>query len=366
MRILLVCGSYPPIRCGVGDYTSILTDELACSGDIEVGVLTNRDASADGMSEKVEVLTAIDSWTVRQLPTIMRSILGWKPDLVHIQFPSKGYGTGKGPLFLPLLLGLRGIPVVQTWHEPLGWLRSLRYLPCALTRDALVVVEPDYAALVPAWLGRLLRRKPIFRSIPVGSNIPSRELSTVERARLKESFDAEALNLVAYFGFVAPPKGVELLFEVADPDKDRLLLICDLDPSDSYQKAILDLVAEDRWRGKAFVTGYRPPDDVARLLAAADIAVYPFVKGVTRRNASVLAARAQGTAVLTTSHERHGFDEGENSFYAAPGDRETMRQALRRLAGHRAPAGAVLDWSGIAALHRELYRQVLRQNGQTD
>jgi glycosyltransferase involved in cell wall biosynthesis len=366
MRVLLICGSYPPVKCGVGDYTALLAAELAATPGNTVGVLTGRDAAGSGAAQGVELLPHLDSWGVNQLPKISAIVLAWQPDIVHIQYPSKGYGKGKGALFLPYLLGRSGYKVVQTWHEPLGALRRLRYLPAALTSDALVVVEPDYAAFIPCWFRKILRRKRFFSYIPVGSNIPSRLLTESERLRWKNEFDAVDRNLVAYFGFVAPPKGVEALFSIADPAKDRLLLVCDLDENDPYQKSILALIDSEAWRGRAFVTGYRAAAEVACLLAAADIAVFPFLDGATSRNASVLAARAQGTCVLTTSGQKRGYYESDNIYFAPPGDLDDLRSALRRYCGRRGRTGATADWAAIAVAHLELYREMMKGNSQGD
>lgn len=360
MRVLLVSGSYPPAKCGVGDYTALLAAQLAAAPELTVGVLTGREAAATSAPAGVELLPQVESWGVGQLQKIMRQVRDWQPDIVHVQYPSKGYGRGKAPLFLPLLLGMTAIHTVQTWHEPLGWLRRLRYLPAAMIRDALIVVEPDYGAFIPGWYLRILQRKNFFRYIPVGSNIPSLSLAGPERLRLRNEFNAAESRLIAYFGFVAPAKGVETIFKIADPSRDRLLLVCDLDPADPYQKSILDLLAGESWRGKGFVTGFKAAEEVACLLAVADIAVFPFLAGATKRNASVLAARNQGTFVLTTSSERQGYDEQENSYYAAPGDLEAMRLALRRYAGQRGQGGETVNWAGIADQHRQLYCQVLK------
>jgi len=89
------------------------------------------------------------------------------------------------PLLLPLLLGRKKMPVVQTWHEPLSWWRGVRYLPCAVTRDMLITVEPDYRPLVPSFLWRVLGRKRALRHIPVGAMIPEVELAGVDREAIR-------------------------------------------------------------------------------------------------------------------------------------------------------------------------------------
>jgi len=366
MRVLFISGSFPPIKCGIGDYLLMLARALVSSGSVTVGVLTGRDAVAPAEAADIELLPVMENWSLGSLRHLLRTVRGWRPDIVHIQYPTRGYGRGKMPLLLPLLLSRQGLPVVQTWHEPLGFMRGLRYLPCAMMRDAFVTVEPDFRPFVPGFVWRLLRRKRRFRHIPVGAMIPAVTMSPAERAALKGEYAADDRNLVVYFGFAIPSKGVEALFDIVDPEVDRLVLICELDPEDEYHRRIAGRLAEERWQGKATVTGYLPGEEVARLLAAADAALFPFAAGMTGRNTSVYAAQAQGTFVLTTHREKHGYIERENIYYARPGDLADQRAALRRYCGGRGGAPSTADWPTIAAAHLDLYRDCLTENYRGD
>ena len=73
-------------------------------------------------------------------------------------------------------------------------------------------------------------------------------------------------------------------------------------------------------------------------------------------------AAIQGTFVLTTSRERHGYDPSENIYYARPDDVADMRQALNLYVGHRTVNNATsqyADWDSIADAHVRLYRSLL-------
>jgi glycosyltransferase involved in cell wall biosynthesis len=187
-------------------------------------------------------------------------------------------------------------------------------------------------------------------------------LNAAERSAVKSRYEAKSHNLLAYFGFASPLKGIEHLFEIADPALDRIVLICDLEAANSYHRKLLELVGSEPWREKAFVTGFVAPEEAGRILAAADAAVYPFLGGVARRNTSVLASRVQGTFVVTTSSERRGYSEEDNGYYAAPGDYTGMRAGLRAHVGQRTADDArqPADWKEIADEHIRLYRDVLR------
>ena len=149
---------------------------------------------------------------------------------------------------------------------------------------------------------------------------------------------------------------------MADPGRHHLVFICDLNSADAYQKTILDLIDREPWEGRVTVTGFLPAEDVGRILAAADAVVLPFGNGGGMWNTSIRAALKQGTFVLTTAREQHGYDSTENVYYARPDDVADMRDGLRTFMGHRRtndvkePAS---EWESIASAHIGLFSKVI-------
>src|SRR5262245_2875383 len=119
MRILLFTGSYPPMRCGVGDYVASLADALGRLAGTKVAVVTDRRARRAGSSSGVEVLPIANGWKVSDLRPILTTTRQWAPDVLHLQYPTQGYADRLLPWVLPLVLSVLHIPVVQTWHEHL-------------------------------------------------------------------------------------------------------------------------------------------------------------------------------------------------------------------------------------------------------
>lgn len=363
MRVLLVTGSLPPLACGVGDYTALLARALAEQAGLTVGVLSG---PADGVRAipGVEILPPLPGWGPGCLRAAPAAARAWRPDLIHVQYPTRGYQRKLFPYWLPAALRGQPAPVVQSWHEPLFPRRTvLRYFVAALVPGPLVVMEPGYLGTLPAFLRPAVARKRP-RLIQVPASIPPVSLTGQERAALREAYGVGAARMVAHFGRIMPAKGVELLFEIADPATDRLVLIGDLRPVDRYQREVLSLIEAAPWRGRVAVTGYLEAEAVGALLAAADVAVFPFRKGVAMRNTSFLAARQQGVYIVTTSLKRRGYDARENVFYAAPDDVGAMRQALgaeRPSAVVAAPTGP--SWPEVAAEHLALYAEALADRG---
>jgi glycosyltransferase involved in cell wall biosynthesis len=355
MRVLFITGAFPPMKCGVGDYTAKLVAHLETFPEIIPGVLTSSAAVAYPEPPK-HFFPVMNHWHFSALGKVMETVKLFRPDIIHLQYPAS-FGRVFLPNFLPLVFAAREIPVVQTWHESPIYSQLINAIP----KDTLLVVEPHYPAGY-LWPYRAAVRHKKCVYIPIGANIPRAEPSLEQRSELRRRFDAEQARLIVYFGFVQPSKGVDALFRVADPTRDRLLLICDLDPDDSYHAAILTHAESPLWKGKCFVTGYLSSPEVAELLALSDAALFPFTGGTTARNGSVLAARLQGTFVVTTHKERRGYDSNEHTVYVAPGDITAMREAIDNHAGKRyVGVPAVARWDEIANKHRDLYENVLNK-----
>ena len=109
-------------------------------------------------------------------------------------------------------------------------------------------------------------------------------------------------------------------------------------------------------------TGYLPTAKVARILAAADAVVLPFLHGSGEWNTSVSAAQIQGTSVLTTSKDKSGYDRASNTYFASPQDIDGMRNALKKHLGTRiAPNDlAAPKWIEIRRAHETFCRSIIR------
>lgn len=347
------------MKCGVGDYTANLAKALGRCQDISVAVLTDVAATPVSGDFEFEVLPVAEGWRMADLVRIAMAVRRWNPDIIHIQYPTQGYGQRRLPWLLPTFFRLVNIPVVQTWHEHFDKVKT--NILNAASGGCLIAVRPEYQAKMPAWYRWLTRRKR-FEFIPNASAIPRVSLSDSERLAVKEHFASAPANLIVYFGFVFPFKRVDLLLDIADPGRDCLLLICDLNPEDECHREILDRMSHDPWAGKVTVTGFQPAEEVGRLLAAADAVVLPFRDGGGEWNTSIHAVVTQGTFLLTTSHEQRGYDPSGNVYFARPNDLADMRHALRTFIGKKLSVpdnNPASDWEAIAAAHKRLYESVL-------
>ena len=139
------------MTCGVGDYTSCLAQELRKRSDVSVAVLTSEKLCRLAGDLSSDIMAIVKNWNISEIPEIVKFVRRWRPDIVHIQFPTQGYfGGGILPFFLPALLWLMGKKIVQTWHEyyteaTASWYVALK----AIVPGPIIVVRPRYADHLP-------------------------------------------------------------------------------------------------------------------------------------------------------------------------------------------------------------------------
>jgi hypothetical protein len=343
--------------CGVGDYTLSLARALAGLPDVEVAVLTSLGAGPDDTA-RVQVFPSMPNWGLAQAPRLLRALCDWRPDVLHVQYPTQGYRLGLLPAFIPLLASAAGVRVVRTWHENPGPLGAPHFILEAVGSGPYVVVRPEFTRKLQWWLRPLVARRE-GGYIAGASAIPRSSLSEGERRCLRERLLKGRRRLIAFFGFLYRWKHAELLFDIADSTTDAIVIAGEAGVDATYLAQLQRLADSPPWRGAATMTGYLSEVEAANLLAVADAVILPFAAGGGVWNSSISAAVLQGAPVITTSDEAGRFDEQRLIYFAAPGDVADMRAALGRLAGKRRRFDPEIDrdeWVDIAAQHLALYR----------
>jgi glycosyltransferase involved in cell wall biosynthesis len=371
VKVLVIAGSLPPMYCGVGDYAHKLLIALVGDARLEIGALTSRAASDLKKSADFEVFPVVDEWHWRELPKIMRVVRAWAPDLVHIQYPTFAY-SGKGlPFVLPLCMRLAAIPVVQTWHEIYSGVGfyCLNFAPGGL----ILVRKHDFDHFSAQRRWGFFKRT--VRYIPIASAVPSVTLSDAERQSIRSKYARPDGRLIVYFGFLYASKGVELIFQIANSEESSLVIIGDAFSEEDirsfpeqdrrswslYPQKIKQLSECGVWKGRVSMTGFLPASDVARIICAADAVILPFIDGGGEGKSTIHAAQAQGTFLLTTSNQIHGYDQKLNTYFSRPNDLEDMRKALKEHIGRRVNRGDVSsrEWLKIRESHVDIYRSQL-------
>ncbi len=361
MRILLVTGSYPPGRCGVGDYTRLLATTLATLPDTAVSVLTTGECATGADEQGVFVLRFMPDWSLLRAGALFRHIFHARPDIVHVQYPTHGYSDGGLPWLVPLIAWCCGARVVQTWHEVINRRDLAKFLFMMVVPGRTVVVRKTYLQQT-RWPFDLLTRWRRPQYINSASTLPKAHLSPSQLMAVREDYQVGAGRMIVFFGFLHPSKRVELLFDVADPATDHILIVGNAGDQADYVSNIERLSQDDRWLGRSRVIGFVEAEKAAVILKTADAVVLPLQLGGGEWNTSIRAGVLQGTFVLTTSTLSSGYDAEANIYYARIDDVEEMRRALQTYAGVKRDSDDPSDtfgWMSIAKRHLALYRSML-------
>ncbi|MEK7285741.1 MAG: glycosyltransferase family 4 protein [Nitrospirota bacterium] len=360
MRVLLITGSFPPDQCGVGDYSFNLAKALDSLPEIKIAVLTNCSSAHPASHETFDLFPLIPKWRLSEIGKVIKVIREWTPDIVHIQYPTQGYQRGLLSWFIPLLAFCMGKTVVQTWHEFYRKKHIPQLFLKTIVPGGIIFVRPQYRENLSSFLQWSLWGKKTVQ-IENASTIPNVVLNQEETHRLRRTYLMEQKRLVIFFGFVYEHKGVEQLFEIANPTTDQIVIAGGMTQEDPYCQKVLRLAATTTWQGKASVKGFLSNNDIAALLSIADAVVLPFKIGGGEWNTSLHAAILQGTFVITTSLNPCGYDTKQNVYYAKPNDVMAMQAALQTYAGKRRPFSPDIDgdpWHQIAIKHQSFYLSV--------
>ena len=183
MKVALVTGRCTPGECGVGDYAACLNKALRASG-VESHVIASED------------------WNVSSSLRVRRSLREQNFDVVHIQYPTVGFGIGFGTRLGPQALSLLQSCVV-TVHEASQrhFLRKLALFPFSVRPEHIIFTssfERQFATKWAPWISGISSVIPVGSNIGVGARNGPRNLSEV-----------------VYFGLIMPGKGVEKVVELS-------------------------------------------------------------------------------------------------------------------------------------------------------
>jgi len=296
---------------------------------------------------------------------------------------------------------VRGLRFVTTLHE-YGWWASPRWVPGAVWRplerarlwdretgrfvprsSALLTTNEGHARVVADRLGRTAVRVPLVPNVP--------DFGPVDRADARRRLGVPAdAQVVAFFGFVHPVKGLRYLIEAlarlrgAGRQRLHLLILGGFTslalPEGEARAFREELAAWTRTCGVAShvtITGRLPAKEVSAGLHAADVAAFPLTAGATTKSGALLSAFAHGLPTLVTAADPPDPDlvDGE-SVVVAPQVRDALVlvDGLARLLDDEplrrkvAVGGAALmagrSWEEIAVTHRAVYSEVLRGQEQ--
>jgi len=342
VRVVLVSANFRPHVGGIERFTEILASELGRRGHGVVVVCCRYGGAPlseelDGFAvERVPATFVLDRRLNVPYPLpdpasllrTVRRLLG-DADVVHVQ--DVLYATSFPSL---LLARRRRIPSVLTQHvafvpQKTRLLNAVEKTAlatlgrCARLARVVATLNPSVAAWVAEqWHVRDVRVLPV--GVPVAAAAPS------ERIEVRASFGLPPDRFVALFvGRDVPKKGLDVFFAAADPAYDLV--------------AVTDRVGGDA----GTVIPFMPPERLQELLGCVDAFVLPSEgEGFP---VSMQEALGHGLPVVTTSQPGYERFLSTDDVLFVDRDAESVRDALRMLAGDAELRGRLAERSRAVA-----------------
>lgn len=333
MNVALICGCWPPERCGVGDYARQLSTALQRRGvrtsEIDLPALVERHGPYGAT----------------------RILARQHFDIAHVQYPSVGYGRSLLPMIVPKLVARTSLVTIHEYSIA-SWKKRPLYALFGAYDARLYSNEYEQSRYVRAF--GLRRGADLI--IPIGSNIP-------------KSADTSRTNTsVCYFGLLMPNKGIEDFLELVEISRKTRTLSFSLIGGAPARFADYARHIVDRSRSLDIAVHLDlEPSAVAAVLARHKYAYLPFPDGASAKRGSLLASLLNGLIVLTT----HGANTPAEVKKATIGVDSAAHAALilERMSGHQAFSASLYramqdfsaahSWETIASRHVHLYDTLL-------
>jgi glycosyltransferase involved in cell wall biosynthesis len=303
----LLTGEYPPDTGGVGDYT-----EVVAQGLVERGCTVHVwcPAAIEASDGTLHIHRLPDVFGAGSRTTLER-VLSATPGCVVLEYVPNALGArGANLAFCLWLLRMRrrSIDVRVMFHEPyfyFSWERPWRNaLAVAQRLMAAVLIRASRVAYLStvAWLPYL---QPWGSTTMIDSPIPATIAAAAGAgaiARWRSTFVAGQVGalVVGHFGTFGDHVGRELIGAVpailqASPAA-RFVFIGR--GGEAFAAGLSR--REPALGSRLHATGTLSRADASAALRACDLVVQPYPDGVTTRRTSVMAALANGVAVVTT------------------------------------------------------------------
>ncbi len=361
MKICFIVGAFPNMKCGIGDYTSKVAEELAKTGN-EVHIITSKKANP--VSSVLHIHNIMENWSMSETSKIINELKEIKPDVVNIQYPNNEYKDKLMITLLPSRIKNKIKCIVTiTIHEYRAFnintdgniklKTKIRLCLNFHNVDKIILVEKNAQDKI-----KKDYKKANIVYIPISANIPPSKIGKDRKEKLIDKYGMKDKKILSYFGFPVKEKGIEYLLHVVQKlDDVKLLFIGELNSDDEYQKSLIDYIGTSNIKDKVVITGYiENPCDVSDILSISDICVLPFTEGVKENNGSFLAAYNQNISIITTKKENVKDENG--IYYILPNDEEKLIDKIKEVLEIKKEfQRGTLTWDNIAKEYLKSFKQ---------
>lgn len=265
--MILITGTYPPERCGVGDYSQHLMET-------SIG--------------KQWTLFYRSSWRWSDLRKYIHDLRDMDDKVINLQYPTMGYSESLVPHALAILaILLLHKRLYLTIHEysQFGWKGRLAL-------NVLFLFAKDVVFTTSFELGCAHRHNLWMHKgqvVKIRANIPE----ATNKPMTEHQWD------MGYFGYIRPLKGLEDYIHVAEQlhQQGKRVYVMGQVQSEfaSYYQPLLQKLAQS---GITYLKD-KSQQEVAEILADTKIMYLPYPDGLSERRGSFLAAVVNGAAVVS-------------------------------------------------------------------
>ena len=275
MKLLLITNNFPPISCGVGDYTYNIGKEFITKGH-DVTVICRDDKRISDYWNKTNegftVYTTGGNWTIKDWKRVLDLVSKLSVDNLIFQYVPGSYNKYAVPwslLYFFNKLKKTEVKVITTFHETYvryNWSHP-KYLYVALGQRIIarhVAQKSDkLITSIDRYKDQLERWNSNITLIPIGSNIIPVEVQVSDMLQLRKAIAPNGETVFCTFGNRNHELLLELFKKILDiKPKSTLLIIgkvnTDLSP---LTKSV---------RKHVHATGFLEANEVFKYLKASD------------------------------------------------------------------------------------------------
>lgn len=323
-KILLICGSSYPTRCGVGKFNERIAEILSKNGSY-VTIYSNKNQKLKFEEKEVKkndyktIQQDIDLLHLRHLVEYIRE---YSPNIINIQYNSIEFGRQIFPSFLPIIIKILfpKIKIQVTIHEfsNLKTLGKIRHIIPTLFADRAFFSDQKQLNSAIEFSKGFIKKKSAVMALGSSNLFTKEVLGHISNKN-------ECINIF-FHGLIQPKNGIEFLLTALKKIKEenkfkfKLYILGDFkllidygkmtEVVQKYQRTQLNYI-EKNLNDEVIICGDIEPssDDFKKVLEKTELFIFPDSEGITIRRTSFWNVFAQSKNISIIAYDEIHSDK---------------------------------------------------------
>lgn len=340
MRWSIITGEYPPQRGGVADYSRLVAQGLAQSGD-EVEVWAPRSIDPRAAEPPIVVHDLADHFGPRAILELKRSLKPNRESGILVQYVPHAFGMKALNMpFCLWLYSMRRAEITLMFHEvayPIQRNQPLKHNLLGAANRVMASLAARSARRIfistPAWMN-LVRSLAPGRARIEWLPVPSNVVVSADRPNLdiRSAFAPDRRRLIGHFGtygsLIAETLG-DCIRALAARKNDHSILLMGRGSTEFRERL---LARDPTLSGSVHATGGLNESALSRHVAACDLMVQPYPDGVSSRRTTIMLPLAHGIPTVTNSGAATERCWSQGAVVLCPGNSaRLLAQTIERL-----------------------------------